>query len=452
MEIKIEDKYKKWLPQFDRELFRCAIEKVVSSDKQGIKDTLISESKNVTPTDLRHAAEHLVAPNELDSWAVDVRQEIDLRIGSAFTRLQTRYCQNSFDIYAYKEENRNEKNLISYGPCQFPTLGFVVDRYWRNKQFIPEEFYSIHVEVRTSEGNAQFSWERIRLFDRLTCIVLYEICLEAEQILIKKVIQKEKKKLKPLPLTTVTLQKQTSRLYRMSAKQTVDVAEKLYQQGYISYPRTETDRFGDEQEIKRIVEILTHHSNYGQYAQRLLSNGEYASPRGGQHDDHSHPPIHPCKCNNGSQLQGADNMSVDEKRVYEYICRHFLACCSKDALGAETTVIGQMGTETFICRGLMVLERNYLEIFTDEKWKSSRSNYGSHFLYLSSILISIRWPATDVTIIFPVSPRAPHQISCTAHPPPRRLVLILASEESACAIAVATEGFSATLKNGAILS
>lgn len=65
-------------------------------------------------------------------------------------------------------------------------------------------------------------------------------------------------------------------------------------------------------------------------------------------------------------------MSVDEKRVYEYICRHFLACCSKDALGAETTVIGQMGTETFICRGLMVLERNYLEIFTDEKWSDKQ--------------------------------------------------------------------------------
>jgi DNA topoisomerase-3 len=59
-------------------------------------------------------------------------------------------------------------------------LGFVVDRYWRNKQFIPEDFYSIRVQVKTDEGNVDLNWERFHLFDRLTTLVLFELCLDAE--------------------------------------------------------------------------------------------------------------------------------------------------------------------------------------------------------------------------------------------------------------------------------
>jgi DNA topoisomerase-3 len=77
----------------------------------------------------------LVPPNERDSLAVDARQEIDLRIGAAFTRFQTRKLREKFTGLP--------KNPISYGPCQFPTLGFVVQRFLRIQNFIPENFWTI---------------------------------------------------------------------------------------------------------------------------------------------------------------------------------------------------------------------------------------------------------------------------------------------------------------------
>lgn len=52
--------------------------------------------------------------------------------------------------------------------------------------------------------------------------------------------------------------------------------------------------------------------------------------------------------------------------------RRFLACCSEDARGESTTVEIEYGDETFFTNGLIVLERNYLDVYPYEKWTSSQ--------------------------------------------------------------------------------
>lgn len=76
----------------------------------------------------------------------------------------------------------------------------------------------------------------------------------------------------------------------------------------------------------------------------------------------AHPPIHPTKY--------ANNLSGNEQKVYEYIVRHFLACVSKDALGFETTVQADVAEEKFTAKGLMILEKNYLDVYIYEKWNA----------------------------------------------------------------------------------
>jgi DNA topoisomerase-3 len=73
---------------------------------------------SVTPREIQHALATLGQPRESEADAVDARSEIDLRIGSAFTRLQTQYLQNTFSFFS--------KRTISYGPCQFPVYLFYV--------------------------------------------------------------------------------------------------------------------------------------------------------------------------------------------------------------------------------------------------------------------------------------------------------------------------------------
>ncbi len=86
-------------------------------------------------------------------------------------------------------------------------------------------------------------------------------------------------------------------------------------------------------------------------------------PRAGSHDDKAHPPIHPTKID--ASLAG------EEKSLYEFVVRHFLACCSKDAVGDQTVVNVDVAGECFSARGLMILERNYLDIYKYETWRAS---------------------------------------------------------------------------------
>ena len=76
----------------------------------------------------------------------------------------------------------------------------------------------------------------------------------------------------------------------------------------------------------------------------------WGGPKNGKQDDKAHPPIHPVK------YAAKEDMGFDEWRIFELICRHFLACISKDAIGAETKVDVTLGGELFSAKGLIIEE------------------------------------------------------------------------------------------------
>jgi DNA topoisomerase III len=96
-------------------------------------------------------------------------------------------------------------------------------------------------------------------------------------------------------------------------------------------------------------------------------NGAFRTPRSGRNNDQAHPPIHPVNY----AAPGA-NLNPTEHRLYEFVVRRFLACCSDDAKGQSTTVNLLYGIETFSASGLLVLERNYLDVYPYDKWESSQ--------------------------------------------------------------------------------
>ncbi|GLA11931.1 DNA topoisomerase [Aspergillus niger] len=312
---------------------------------------------NTEKAHVLHAARSLIELDDLQANAVAARIELDLRIGAAFTRLQTLQLK---PLSAALQDT-----IISYGSCQFPTLGFVVDRYLRVKNFKPETFWGIKVMHTRDDIKVNFLWKRVHLFDRAAVTVMLERCLMAKKAKVTKVTQKPTSKWRPLPLTTVDLQMMGSRYLRMDSQTIMKVAEALYTKGFISYPRTETDQFDKGIDLKKLVEKQLPDGNWGQYARHLL-DGAFKTPRSGRHNDQAHPPIHPI-C-----WVAPTALTADEKKVYEFVVRRFLACCSEDAKGQSTEIEIQYGDEFFHAKGLLVLERNYLDAYVYDKWESSQ--------------------------------------------------------------------------------
>jgi DNA topoisomerase-3 len=113
----------------------------------------------VARADIEKAMTCLGEPNENESLAVDARQELDLKVGVAFSRFQTKYFQGKYGDL--------DSKLVSYGPCQTPTLGFCVDRHDEIVNFEPEPFWRLDVVVRKSGYSLALDWQRGagRVFD-----------------------------------------------------------------------------------------------------------------------------------------------------------------------------------------------------------------------------------------------------------------------------------------------
>ncbi|TRM65226.1 DNA topoisomerase [Schizophyllum amplum] len=389
--------HRKWTSCQPIELFEAGVDTFIPDDKKAIEKNLLAEARSadvvmiwtdcdregeyigweivsvckrakrnikverarfsaIIARDIHHAAQNPVPLDQAQVDAVAARTVLDLKIGAAFTRMQTLTLQRHIPVIS------DNSRVISYGSCQFPTLGFVVNRFKQVKSFVPEDFSYIHLTIKAPGSNEEtpFTWRRGHIFDRDVAVALYQSVMRDTLTQVTKVVKKTTKKWKPLPLTTVELQKAGSRLLRLAPKKVLDIAEKLYQQGFVSYPRTETDQFPNNQDFNALIEKQKADGVWGAFATKLVDQGGFERPRKGKHNDNAHPPIHP--------TAHANNLNGDEKRVYEFITRRFLACCSKDAEGFQTIIDVMCGGEAFHTNGLLVLERNYLEVYIYDKW------------------------------------------------------------------------------------
>jgi DNA topoisomerase-3 len=319
--------------------------------------TVRARFSNIERTHIIHAAHNPADLDEAQAEAVASRIELDLRVGASFTR----HLTLSLRPVLQRGNLSEASHLISYGSCQFPTLGFIVERYLRVRRFIPEPFWSIQMMHQKAGITVNFSWARKHLFDRMTVILLYESCLTSQYARVQKVKTTPTSKWKPLPLTTLELQKCGSRFFGMDSQKVLQLAERLYQKGWISYPRTETDQFDQAMDLRGLVQKQAQGGGWASYATALVEEG-FSWPRNGRKNDKAHPPIHPVNFVNPNTL------SHEEKRVHEFVVRRFLACCSRDAQGSKTDISILYGPELFNASGLVILERNYLDVYVYDRW------------------------------------------------------------------------------------
>jgi DNA topoisomerase-3 len=147
---------------------------------EGIAYEVISLVKKVSPnvvikrahfsavmrSEVDSAMIHLTAPDKNAADAVNARQEIDLRIGASFTRFQSLNFKSLLGV---------EKSIpVSYGPCQFPTLGFIVERYQKMRDFKPQKYWFLDLKYEVEKCNVNFNWNRKRIYDKVVTFVIYQ--------------------------------------------------------------------------------------------------------------------------------------------------------------------------------------------------------------------------------------------------------------------------------------
>lgn len=301
---------------------------------------------SVIEKDIRNAMDNLVEPNRDEALAVDARQEIDLKVGVAFTRFQTNYFQGKY--------GNLDSRVISYGPCQTPTLGFCVQRYLNITTFKPEKFWSLHPHIIQNGYELQLEWERDKLFD-VDVATMFQKLLMADGIVeVINISEKQERKARPSGLNTVNLLKVASSALGFGPQMTMQLAERLYTQGFISYPRTESTAYPSSFDFRGTLETLQRNPTWGGYIQQLLADG-YLRPHVGT-DAGDHPPITP-------MLLATENMlGNDAWRLYQYVCQHFIGTVSSDCKYIRTKVDFSIGGESFHCTGLHVSAKGFTSI------------------------------------------------------------------------------------------
>mmetsp|Transcript_3626 Transcript_3626/g.11267 ORF Transcript_3626/g.11267 Transcript_3626/m.11267 type:complete len:852 (+) Transcript_3626:59-2614(+) len=293
----------------------------------------------VTIPDLRRALATLGSPNENEARSVDARQELDLKLGVAMTRFQSRYFE--------KRYGNLDATLLSYGPCQTPTLGFCVERHDVIVQFQPETFWTVLPTIDFDSRLVKLSWERGRVFDQAVGMYFESVVASEKCARLVSFTSKEQKKPRPIPLNTVAMLRTASAGLGLGPHHAMQIAERLYIQGYISYPRTESSKYPDNFDLHSLVNQQRSSAQWGSLASSLISMG-LSQPKAGQ-DAGDHPPITPARLATPTQLDS------DSWRLYEFIARHFLATLSPDCVYEKTKARFHIGSECFQCGGTRVV-------------------------------------------------------------------------------------------------
>ena len=308
----------------------------------------------ITEKEIKGAMANLVRPNENEARSVDARQELDLRIGCAFTRYQTKFFQGKY--------GNLDASLISYGPCQTPTLGFCVKRHDEIQTFKPEPYWLIETKLSMPDGRKiTLDWDRVRCFEKDVGTMFLTSVKGNEMAKVVSVENIDKVKGRPLALNSVELMRVGSSLLGMSPQNVMQIAEKLYIQGYISYPRTETTHYPASFDLTGTLKILQNSYDLGSEIKAILKDG-LTTPRKG-HDAGDHPPITPMKL--------AGDLDKESWRVYDYICRHFASTVARDCKYLLNIVKFIIGPESFTLTGKTLISPGYTSIL---HWQSLPKN------------------------------------------------------------------------------
>ncbi|MBB4035227.1 DNA topoisomerase-3 [Dysgonomonas hofstadii] len=262
----------------------------------------------------------------------------DWLLGMNATRLYTvKYGQN--------------KSVLSIGRVQTPTLALIVNRQLEIENFNPEPYW----ELKTIYRNTTFSATKGRFTTKEEGEKFLEE-IKGSEFEVTDVTTKKGEELAPRLFDLTALQVECNKKFSMSAEDTLKTIQSLYEKKLTTYPRVDTTYLSDDM-YPKVPAILRGLYGYETLTQPVLA---VKIPKSKKVFDNSKVTDHHAIIPTGVR---ANNISGDERKVYDLITRRFIAAFYPNCKISTTTVLGEAAKVEFKVSGKQILESGWRVVF-----------------------------------------------------------------------------------------
>ncbi len=325
--------------------------------------------QSMTPTAIREGFEAL-RTNEAMLPLADAavcRSESDWLVGINGTRAMTAFNSKTGGFH-----------LTTVGRVQTPTLAILVEREEKIKKFVPRDYWEIHGTVGAKTGEYPGRWfdenfarekkdgetdlKAERVWDVQRAEEIRTKCLGKPGIVTEE--SKPTTQLSPLLFDLTSLQREANGRFGFSAKNTLGVAQALYEKHKVlTYPRTDSRALPEDYiaTVKKTMGVLADMTGYSSFADQILKQ-DWVKPNkrifnNAKVSDHfaiiptALPPKH---------------LSEPEQKLYDLVTRRFLAVFYPAAEFLVTTRITRVENEPFKSEGKVMVNPGWLAIYGRE--------------------------------------------------------------------------------------
>ncbi|WP_297438238.1 DNA topoisomerase I [Thermococcus sp.] len=246
--------------------------------------------------------------------------------------------------------------ILSTGRVQGPTLKFLVDREKEIQNFKPTPYWVIKMLLEKDGGQYTAVYEKERILDEESAKRIVEEAKKGPAF-VEKVEVKKQNRYPPVPFDLGTLQREAYSAFGYSPKKTLDLAQKLYEKGLQSYPRTSSQKLPKNLNLRSIIQRLAKLEAYKPFAHELLGR-EKLRPVEGKKDDPAHPAIYPT-----GELPKPGDLTKDEQNIYDLVVRRFLALFMEPAVREIMKVVITSNGHRFLLSGARTLKEGWLKVY-----------------------------------------------------------------------------------------
>ncbi len=305
---------------------------------------------SVTDKAIREGFEHLRDGREYDNLyrAAAARAEADWLVGINATRALT--CKYNAQL--------------SCGRVQTPTLAMIARREQEIKEFVPKEYFGLTLKA----AGIRWSWQdkksgSYRTFDKERAEKLKKE-LEGKALTVTSVEKVSKKQNAPGLYDLTELQRDASRRFGYSAKETLNIMQRLYENHKVlTYPRTDSRYIGKDvaetlKERLKACAVGPYRKLAGTLAMKPIhTNASFVDDKKVS-DHHAIIPT--------EQFVDLSHMTNEERKIYDLVVRRFLAVLMTPFTYDETTMKTEAGEGIFTARGKIVQSQGWKEAYETE--------------------------------------------------------------------------------------